>query len=151
ERPRYLLLLGDADLVSWDLHQRLASDLFVGRLAFPDDQGYEAYAAKVLRWEQQDAVAGAGARALFYAMRDGTAAMSIGHAGLMAPSLDAARSEQGAGNFAAQEIVELGEGASVSMDELLAAASSGTPTMLFTMSHGLGAPRGKGWASVEEQ
>src|SRR6185437_11277835 len=35
ERPRYLLLLGDADLVSWDLHQRLASDLFVGRLAFP--------------------------------------------------------------------------------------------------------------------
>jgi hypothetical protein len=55
--PRYLLILGGPDLVSWDLQQMLGSEAFVGRLAFTDEQGnideqgYEAYVDKVLRWE----------------------------------------------------------------------------------------------------
>src|SRR5262245_31334200 len=70
ELPRYVLLLGDADLVSWDLQQMLGGVAFVGRLAFADDGGYEAYIEKVLRSEAE--AQAEGASALFYAVRDGT-------------------------------------------------------------------------------
>src|SRR5262249_16723433 len=67
ELPRYLVLLGDLDEVSLPLQQVLASDLFVGRLAFREEAGYVAYADKLLRWEQTPSPE-TQARALFFAV-----------------------------------------------------------------------------------
>jgi hypothetical protein len=148
-RPRYLLILGGPDLVSWDFQQRLALDIFVGRLAFPDRAGYEAYANKVVKYERMKAED--GARALFYTVRDGTAATNAGHAGLMLPSVETARKGMGGGTFNAKEIDFLNDrGDNVGQSDLLEAVAVPTPTMLFSISHGLGAPR-KGWGSLEEQ
>ena len=85
ERPRYLLMLGDADLISWELQQRLSLDVFVGRLAFQQDRDYEAYVHKVL--EHERAAPADGARALFHTVRDGTKATSEGHRALMTPTV----------------------------------------------------------------
>jgi hypothetical protein len=148
DRPRYLLMLGDADVLAWELQQRLASDTFIGRACFPSDAGYEAYVAKVLAFEH--AKPAAGSRALYYAVRDGTAATNIGYAGLMTPTIEQSRVGKDKGVFGAREIVEIGHGESVSPDDFFAAAASGDPSMLFSISHGCGAPRA-GWASPEEQ
>jgi hypothetical protein len=149
DRPRYLLLLGDADLVSWELQQRVAGGNFAGRLTFPNDQGYEAYCAKVLA--QEKASPAPGARAVFYTVRDGTNATRNGYRGFVAPTVETIRAALQCGKFRAQEIVELGDDSNVDMSGLFAAFADRQPTMLFTMSHGLGAPNGKGWSSVEEQ
>lgn len=149
ERPRYLLILGDADLVSWDLQQRLALDIFIGRLAFPNDDGYAAYANKLLAYER--ARPAEGARALFHTVRDGTPATTAGHAGLMLPTIAAAREGRKKDTFNAKEIVVLGEDSpEVSADDFCRAVAEHTPTMMFSISHGLGAPRA-GWRSLEEQ
>lgn len=149
DRPRYLAILGDADLISWDFQQRLALDVFIGRLAFQDDDGYSAYANKVVKDEQRRATS--AARALFYTVRDGTQATSAGHAGLMVPTLKAAREGDARGEFNASEITLLGEETgNVDLGEFRAAVAEPAPTMMFSISHGLGAPR-KGWGSVEEQ
>ncbi|MDI3284725.1 hypothetical protein [Polyangium sp. 15x6] len=63
----------------------------------------------------------------------------------MTPTIEQSRLGQGKGVFGAREIVDIGEGGNVSPDDFLAAAS-----MLFSISHGCGAPRA-GWASPEEQ
>jgi hypothetical protein len=148
DRPRYLLLLGDADSISWELQRQIAANLFAGRLTFPNDQGYEAYCAKVIA--QEKASPEPGARAAFYTVRDGTAATAVGHRGLVAPALEALRNEMQRGDFKAKEIVELGDDGPWGTSELFAAFADRQPTMMFTMSHGLGAPK-NGWRSVEEQ
>lgn len=148
DRPRYLLMLGDADSLSWDLQQRLASDTFVGRLCFPSDAGYEAYVEKILASEREKAAA--ASRAFYYTVRDGTAATNIGHAGLMTPTIEQSREGKTKGVFGAGEIIEIGDGENVSPDDFFAAVASGDPSMLFSMSHGCGAPRA-GWASPDEQ
>lgn len=89
DQPRYLLVLGDIDEVSLELQQALASDLLTGRLACPTDGGYASYVDKVLRWQR--APSAASSEALFFTARDGTAATSIGHRALVAPSLEQCR------------------------------------------------------------
>ena len=148
DRPRYLLALGDADVLSWDLQQRLASDTFIGRLCFPEEAGYEAYVHKLLACERGEPAA--GSRALYYTVRDGTAATNVGYAGLMTPTIEQSRLGRDKGVFNAREVVEIGEGTNVSLDDFLAAVSSPEPSMLFSISHGCGAPRA-GWKSAEEQ
>ncbi|APR86343.1 Hypothetical protein A7982_11692 [Minicystis rosea] len=148
ELPRYLLVLGDADVVSWELQQLLASDTFVGRLAFSGEQGYEAYVDKLLRWER--GAAAPGARALFHTVRDGTAATTIGHQALMAPSVALAEERHGKGAFPAKEIVDIGSDEGISSAALLEQAARPEPSMLFSISHGLGAPR-RGYRSFDEQ
>jgi len=148
DRPRYLLMLGDADLLSWELQQRLASDTFIGRICFPTESGYEAYTQKLLASEREKP--SAGSRALFYTVRDGTAATNIGHAGLMTPTIEQSRIGKEKGAFNARDIIAIGDGENVSADEFFAAASGREPSMLFSMSHGCGAPR-NGWANPEEQ
>jgi len=148
DRPRYLMMLGDADVLSWELQQRLASDTFVGRLCFPNEAGYEAYVEKILEAERGRPAE--GSRALFYTVRDGTAATNVGYKGLVTPSIEQSRHGKAKGVFGAREIVELGDGENLSPDEFFAAISSSDPSMLFTMSHGCGTPRA-GWASPEEQ
>jgi hypothetical protein len=148
DRPRYLLMLGDADLLSWELQQKLASDTFIGRLCFPSEEGYEAYIHKLLAFDRKPPMA--GSRALYYTVRDGTAATNIGYAGLMTPTVEESRRGRDKGEFNAREIVEIGDGQCVSPDEFFAAAASPDPAMLFSISHGAGAPRA-GWADAGEQ
>ncbi|WP_437570126.1 hypothetical protein [Sorangium sp. So ce542] len=150
--PRYVLVLGDADLVSWDLQQMLGGAAFAGRLAFADEGGYEAYVQKVLQSEAE--APAPGASALFYAVRDGTRATTEGYQHLMGPTLEGARR----GGFPAQEIREIGGGGGMltareleeGAQEMLRAAAQARAGLLFSLSHGAGAPRG-GWGSPAEQ
>lgn len=158
ERPRYLLVLGGPELVSWDLQQALAGDAFVGRIAFADDRGYEAYADKVLRWEQEE-VSAKEARALFYTVRDGTPATSEGYRHLMRQSVEIARERRARGRFPAEDIAEIGggEGALTGSEierhaeEMLRWAQGAQGGVLFSMSHGVGVPRTRAWRSPDEQ
>ncbi|WP_437566132.1 hypothetical protein [Sorangium sp. So ce542] len=145
DQPRYLLFLGDLDRVSLELQQTLAIVTFAGRLAFPDEHGYEAYVDKVLRWER--APSAAGARALFCTVRDGTPATALGHAALMAPTRALCLEQQALGDFSAASMDEI---SASSRDALLDAAATVVPSVLLSMSHGLGAPR-HGWPSAERQ
>ena len=154
-RPRYLLLLGGPELISWDFQQMLAGEAFVGRLAFRDDRGYEAYVEKALRWA--DVVEAPRARALYHAVLDGTRAMCEGDRYLMQPSLEIARQGKAAGTFDAEEIVEVptdATGTSLDLSSaagvLLREAARTRAGVLFTMSHGAGIPKA-GWRSLEEQ
>lgn len=148
DRPRYLTMLGDADVLSWDLQQRLASDTFAGRLCFPNEAGYESYVHKLLASERGEPAA--GSRALYYTVRDGTAATNMGYAGLMTPTVEQSRIGHEKGVFSARDIIEIGDGENLSADDFMAATRGDAPSMLFTISHGCGAPRA-GWSNAEEQ
>jgi hypothetical protein len=148
DQPRYLLLLGDLDQLSLELQQVLGGDGFIGRLAFSRDEDYEAYADKVLRWARSPS--SSQARALFYTAHDGTGATTVGYRALITPSLKTCRERLELGDFPAREILELGDQADWSVDRLLERAASAEPSLLFSLSHGLGAPR-QGWRSVDEQ
>jgi hypothetical protein len=149
ERPAYLLFLGDLDHVSIQLQQVMASDTFVGRLAFPKDEGFEAYAAKVLQWERGPARE-AVARTLFYAAQDGSAATTHGYLRLIKPSVTLCRQSQATGSFPAREIADVAESMDGSIGSLVERAAAAEGSLLFTLSHGLGPPRA-GWASAHEQ
>ena len=149
EVPRYQLILGDLDQVPLALQQVQASDGYVGRLAFDKEEDYGAYIDKLLRWER--AAAGvAKPDSLFFTVHDGTAATAVGHRALVAPGVEVVRRRQQSGQYPANEILEFGDTVTPSPDELLARASHTAPSVLFTLSHGEGAPRG-GWRSPEEQ
>jgi hypothetical protein len=149
EQPAYLLILGDFDQVSLELQQVLGSWGFAGRLAFASDAGYEAYVDKVLRWSRSPSPA-RQARTLLFTAHDGTPATTVGYQDLMAPSFEKLRRLQDEGRLSAESLAEVGERADWSVQQLLAQVASPHPSVLFTMSHGLGAPR-HGWSSVDEQ
>ncbi len=152
ERPAYVLLLGDLHQVSLELQQTLANRALVGRIHFADAAGeadavaYAAYAEKVVRF------AGRGTPApspdlLFFVARDGTTATSLGERMLIAPSLVAAREAHDEGKLAAASVREI---SAETIDELLAGGAGERPSVLLSVSHGLGAPP-RGWATEEEQ
>jgi hypothetical protein len=147
DRPRYLLLLGDLHEVPLELQQALATDAFVGRLAFASDAGYAAYVQKVLRWEDAGARE-TRARMLFYTSRDGTSATELGLRALITPSVAACRERQEEDGFPPADILELGSGGAVPFESLLDHATRPGPGVLFTLSHGRGRPPG-GWARPE--
>ncbi|APR88378.1 hypothetical protein A7982_13727 [Minicystis rosea] len=148
--PRYLLVLGDVDQVSLELQQVMASEALIGRLVSSSAAGYAAYVEKLLGWERTPQKE-AEARALFFTAQDGTAATSIGHKALVAPSIQRCRDTKLRGSFKARDIEEIGyEGADEARGAFLAQVARPEPSMLFTMSHGLGAPRG-GWKSTDHQ
>lgn len=147
--PRYQLILGDLDQVPLAIQQVQGADNYVGRLAFSDDQGYQAYVDKLLRWEKSRSAV-TQARSVLFTVHDQTAATESGYRYLVAPGLEVARKRKALSQFNASEILELGDATVPSPDELLRAVSKPEPAMLFTLSHGLGAPRG-GWRSVEDQ
>lgn len=148
--PRYLLLLGGPELISWDLQQMLGSQAFVGRLAFTGDHGeidapsYEAYVDKLLRWERQAPIL--GAPALFHTAQDGTPAIYEGHARLMEPSATIARERRKKGLFPAKEILETED-----PNDLLERAAAAQGGLLFSMSHGLGVRATGAWTSTDER
>ena len=149
EQPAYLLILGDFDHVSLELQQVLGSGGYAGRLAFTSEAGYGAYVDKVLRWSRSPSPA-RRARALLFTAHDGTPATTVGYEALMAPSLRRLRRNQEEGSLSAEPPIELGEPTAWSLQQLLAQVASPQPSVLFTMSHGMGAPR-RGWSSAEEQ
>lgn len=141
DTPRYQLILGDLDDISLGLQQMQSSDGFVGRLSFRNDRGYEAYVDKVLRWEKARAEVDAGLK--LYTVHDGTGATMIGYRALVKPGVDMLRSR-------GYDAADLGSREGPSPSEFLEAVKSPDPTILFSVSHGAGAPRG-GWKSYEEQ
>lgn len=142
--PGYIMILGDFHEVSVDTQRVLSQDSHVGRLAFDDDRDYRGYVDKLLRWES---VARQGyARALFFTARDGTPASALADSQLVQPFLGDVRARQGTHRFPANDVVEFGEDDPVSAgNQLIATAASEQPSILFSISHGLGAPR-TGWA-----
>lgn len=141
EIPRYQLILGDLSLVSLAVQQSQGSDGFVGRLSFGDDRGYEAYVDKVLRWEKARAEAEPAVK--LFTVHDGSAATMIGYRALVKPGLDMLRKR-------GYEPADLGDRHAPSPSEFLDSVKSPDPSILFTVSHGAGAPRG-GWKSYEDQ
>ena len=151
EVPRYQLILGDLDAVPLAVQQVQQSDGYVGRLAMDSDDDVAAYVDKVLRYEKQAAArAEHRGRSLFFTVHDGTAATTVGHRGLIGPGVEVVRRRQAAGQYNAKEILEFGDTVTPSPDELLARVGDRDPGVLFTLSHGEGAPRG-GWRSHADQ
>ncbi len=148
EQPFYQLFLGDLDQTSLALQQAQAIDSCVGRLAFSDLEDYEAYAAKVLRWEK--APDQALADLLLHTVHDGTPATSIGARDLVTPLRDLALGARERGRLNIGELIESGDADDPSPDQLLNTVTGRESSLLFSLSHGEGAPR-KGWGSVDEQ
>ena len=156
--PGYLLVLGGPEQVSFELQQALAGAFSVGRVGFDAEAGYgagfeagyEAYVDKLLRSERAPAKAQAPAkaRAIYFTARDGTPATELGRRRLVQPCLADAEEERAAGRFAAEIEAIDDEDPARSVDRLLAAAA--TPGVLFTCSHGAGAPP-QGWSSPDRR
>lgn len=147
--PRYQLILGDLHQVSAELQVMQGSDGYVGRLAFDRPGDYEAYVDKLLRWEATPAPI-TRARAVFHTVKDRTSATTTGYQCLMVPGLAMARRYHDEGDFPASALVEVDHGYTPKPGPLLEEAIKPEPGVLFTMSHGAGAPR-HGWRSLEEQ
>ncbi|WP_437675038.1 hypothetical protein [Sorangium sp. So ce131] len=141
ELPRYQLLLGDLHEVPLALQQHQSTDGFVGRLCFREERAYEAYVAKVLRWEKARAEAAASAK--FFTVHDGTAATMMGYRSLTRPAIAQLAKYK-------LDAADLGSQSQPSPDELLGVVKRPEPTVLFTVSHGAGAPRG-GWRAAGDQ
>lgn len=152
DRPLYLLVLGGLHQVSLELQHALANGALVGRLHFADAageadlDGYAAYAEKVVRFARE----GTPERSpdlLFFVARDGTPATVYGEARLVAPSLEAATRNCKQGRLPAATVRALEV---ETVDALLAAGAGARPSVLLSVTHGLGAPR-RGWSSEQEQ
>ncbi|PTL78191.1 C25 family cysteine peptidase [Vitiosangium sp. GDMCC 1.1324] len=144
ERPRYLLVLGDLHQVSLELQQALATDAYVGRLAFRSPEQYTAYASKVVRWERAT-VHATGPRMLFYTAQDGSEATRLGHEDLIEPCLEACRT-----HLPDAKILHVLDDDKAPGKQLLERAAEPTPSLLLSLSHGLGRPDG-GWRSPTDQ
>ena len=147
--PRYQLILGDLHEVPLAIQQMQATDGFVGRLAFDEDDHYAAYVDKLLRWEGAPSTHREG-RAIFHTVHDGTAATRVGHRSLVSPGLEVARKRHERGQLAADEILQSGDLELPSPQDFLNAAQLDRPGFLFSMSHGEGPPRA-GWSSAGAQ
>lgn len=139
ERPRYLLLVGDADQLSFELQHVLGNGAVVGRIHAPTLDGHAAYAQKVVRWAQRPSDA-ARPDALFFVADDDTEATSLGRSLLIEPCLELARAGK---RFPAKDVVQLS--AAETSSDFLRAADRPAPAVLLSVSHGLGPPR-TGWA-----
>ena len=146
-QPLYLCILGDIDQVSHATQQVLALDGVPGRIPFTVDEAekYEAYVDKVVRWERSPTPHDK-ARSLFYTVHDGTAATRAGYGKLIKPCFDKClqdwKNEDGRMNYPAHSVEDLGEEEPFP-DEFLDLARSDHPAVVFTMSHGMGPPRGR--------
>lgn len=146
EVPRYQLILGDFDQVPLALQQMQASDGYVGRLHFSDEQGYAAYVEKVLRAEKLPRQ-GLG-RMIVHTAHDGTPALDAGFKALISPGLELIRGGMDQGRFPASALQVHGKELDPGRDEFLENTALAEPGVLFSMSHGIGAPKG-GWSEAD--
>lgn len=148
-RPRYLLILGDLDHVSLETQDVLAQDGLTGRLACASEDGYAAYVAKVLA-SQREPPRDPRARAVFYTVHDGTAATTAGHAKLIQPCHErCARTARDKPRVFPASSVEAHGAQMPEPGELLALAAARHPSVLLSMSHGMGPPRRRPWSREE--
>jgi hypothetical protein len=153
ERPRYLLILGDLHEVSAELQHVLANGAFVGRLHIgdgaggPDAAGYAAYAEKVVRWAREPAKDELP-DALFFAAADPSAATVRGRLLLIEPCIEMARKAGAKRCFSSTSIKPLL--ALTGAGDLLRVGEAARPSVLLSVSHGLGRP-GEGWRDVSQQ
>ena len=147
--PAYQLLLGDLDELPLSVQQALCIDGYTGRLAFDQDDHYRAYAEKVLRFEDRPAAV-ENPDSLYFTVHDKTAATRAGYRELMRPGLAMALEYRDRGKYPAEALEEHGDKIIPNPEELLGLARGERPTVLFSVSHGDGPPRG-GWLSPEEQ
>jgi len=152
EQPYYLMLLGDMHHTALELQHALSNDALVGRVHFADEGGevdlarYAAYADKVVRYARY-ATAEPAADLLYYVAPDGSAATNLGRSKLIDPSFEKSTEALAGGKSKAASVRNL-EADTVS--ELLEGTGGARPSVLLSVSHGLGAPR-RGWKSEEEQ
>lgn len=78
DRPGYVLIVGDLDAVPLAIQQVLATEVYVGRLAFDRADDYRAYAEKLLR-----APTAAQADATLFCAPDGSRALELGQRTLL--------------------------------------------------------------------
>ena len=147
--PRYQLILGNLDQVALAIQQVQSIDSYVGRLAFDNLEHYRSYAEKVLRYEN-GAQQSEPSRASFFTVHDGTEATAAGYRSLVNPGVTLAQRKVMERKLAAREIVDLGDKVIPSREDLLERVSARDPSVLFTLSHGAGAPRA-GWKSAADQ
>jgi hypothetical protein len=152
DRPLYLLMLGDLHEMPTELQHTLANSTHVGRIHFADRagntdlDGYEAYAKKVARFAREGTEFTSPDMAFFVAP-DGTTATITGEARLVRPSVETSERLKAKGKLPASEVREL---AVDTVDDLLAAGSGERPSVLLSVSHGMGPPR-RGWSPEEAQ
>jgi hypothetical protein len=146
--PWYRLLLGDLHEIPYTIQQALCECGPTGRLAFDHLEAYQAYAAKVLAWEQKPSAASCG-DAMFYTADDGSPAIEQGHAAIMETNRRLLQLDCDVDDIEARELIVRRTDAD-SADELLALTTGDVPGVLITLSHGEGAPV-RGWASSQEQ
>ncbi|MCK6588537.1 MAG: helix-turn-helix domain containing protein [Polyangiaceae bacterium] len=152
DRPLYLLMLGDLHEMPAELQHALANNALVGRIHFADEageadlDGYEAYAKKVAKYAREGTSFTTPDMAFFVA-QDGSAATRTGEAKLVRPAMDASRRLRAKGSLAISEVRDI---AAETAEELLAAGSGERPSVLLSVSHGMGPPR-RGWKTPEEQ
>lgn len=138
ESPRYYLLLGDLDEVPLSVQRAIAlADGCPGRLAFERDDDLVAYVSRALRPETADprptiGLHGPATDATIERARDK----------LLAPIREQLRRSHELGELPAAALVE--------PDDLAAAAALPRP-FLFTLSHGYGGDRSRGFASSEHR
>ena len=145
--PYYRLILGDLHEVPQTVQQAVTVNGLVGRLAFDRDDDYEAYAAKVLASEGGQ-IPDRWPDVTMYTVRDETPETEELHRDLTAPTF--ARLHR---NFdlddwphdAHQYVCE-----PPSPAHLLDCARTAAGSVLFTLSHGEGAPR-DGWRDDHER
>ncbi len=147
--PRYQMIIGDLDQVPLAVQQVQATDGFVGRIAFDGLDGYRAYADKVVRWEDGPASATEG-HAILHAVRDDTPATRRGFEALIAPGEDILRRRRAAGELRCGELRVTGS-ERPTPDELWAAAATDRPSVLLSLSHGVGVPCAAGRGEAARQ
>lgn len=152
DRPLYLTLLGDLTHVSLELQHALANCALVGRLHFGnaerknDLDAYAAYAHKVVRFTERGSDE-ERPDLLFHVARDGTRATQSAESRLLQPSLEVAMKNRDSGKL---PVANVGEIEAEDVDAFLNAGARAKPSVLLSISHGVGAPR-HGWSSEEEQ
>ncbi len=148
--PLYVLIAGDLDEVPSAVEQVLAAQALVGRLAFDLDDDYRRYCAKVARWEDAPPPPELPTL-LLHSVRDGTAATHLGHTNLVAPLGKLFQRRVAAGKLPVAAVQMRGDPHGPTPADFLSTLDSiSNPGVLFSMSHGAGAPR-NGWASPDDQ
>ena len=147
QRPRYLLMLGHPDQVPIELQQALSVYYFAGRLAFDNLDGYSQYAAKAVDFANPDAFS-ASSRVLSYTVRTESAmdAPDDGFAKLMAPIIDLSAEEDSQVKPFVDACPKAG---TASAQHFLQMARDPNPTVLMSLSHGIGRSRNRPWSDEE--
>ncbi len=144
EQPRYVLLLGDLDEIAAEVQIRLGGAGAIGRLAFDRPEDYRAYADKAVAWDGREL--GPSPRTLLYGAYDPyDGAMRAGEDDLLsAVQADLeSRSPRAQMSFGRKQQTPVD-----GLRALLASATEASPSVLLTVTHGLGSAR---WGEEERR